>query len=95
MGKTNKLNWRFRKGSEADPIKTLECGCKIYVYDKTVVRHCEAHKPAIVEGMVYESKESIGKCIKCGKEEDLRHGLCFTCAGNTTEEEYKKLKELN
>lgn len=24
-----------------------------------------------------------------------RSGLCFDCAGNTTAEEYKKLKELN
>jgi hypothetical protein len=38
-----KLNWRFRKGSESDPIKTLPCGCKQYVYDGTIVRRCEKH----------------------------------------------------
>jgi hypothetical protein len=40
-----KLLWRHRKRSEADPIQTLECGCKVYVYDGTVVRHCEEHMP--------------------------------------------------
>lgn len=40
-----KLLWRFRKVSEADPIKTLKCGCRAYVYDGTVVRYCEKHRP--------------------------------------------------
>ncbi|MCK9569931.1 hypothetical protein M0R72_13390 [Candidatus Pacearchaeota archaeon] len=41
----HKLAWRFRKGSMADPIKTLPCGCKQYVYDGTIVKHCEEHMP--------------------------------------------------
>lgn len=41
MGK--KLLWRFRKRSEADPFEVLQCGCKIYVYDGTVVRYCINH----------------------------------------------------
>ena len=41
----SKLLWRFRKGSEANPIQTLPCGCKIYVYDKTIVWYCDEHNP--------------------------------------------------
>ena len=41
--KQKKLAWRFRKGSLADPIKVLECGCKVWVYDGTVVRPCPKH----------------------------------------------------
>ncbi len=40
---------------------------------------------------VYEIKYQGGYCIKCGSNEDLRMGLCFDCAGNTTEKEYNKL----
>ena len=39
-----KLAWRFRKGSEADPIITLPCGCKEYVYEHIIVNHCEKHR---------------------------------------------------
>ena len=38
-----KLSWRFRKGSEANPINKLPCGCKVYVYDGTIVRYCDLH----------------------------------------------------
>jgi len=41
-----KLHWRFRKGSEADPFDFLECGCKYYIYDGTVVRPCPDHDPS-------------------------------------------------
>jgi len=44
-----KLLWKHRKRSLENPIKTLECGCKIYVYDGTIVRHCEQHKPRQLE----------------------------------------------
>lgn len=40
-----KLLWKHRKTSEANPIKVLDCGCKTWVYDGTIVRHCEEHKP--------------------------------------------------
>jgi len=40
-----KLLWRHRKRSEADPIQRKECGCLYYVYDGTIVRHCEEHMP--------------------------------------------------
>ena len=46
-----KLSWRFRKGSEANPIVTLVCGCRVYVYDKTVVHYCDKHNPATGEGL--------------------------------------------
>jgi len=39
-----KVNWRFRKGSEANPIKSKSCGCLYYVYDNTIVRYCEKHE---------------------------------------------------
>lgn len=38
-----KLNWRFRKRSEGDPFEIKPCGCKVYVYDGTVVRPCSKH----------------------------------------------------
>jgi hypothetical protein len=38
-----KLAWRFRKGSQSDPILALDCGCKYYCYDGTIVRNCEKH----------------------------------------------------
>lgn len=40
-----RLAWRFRKGSGADPVKVLDCGCKVWVYDGTVVRPCKDHDP--------------------------------------------------
>jgi hypothetical protein len=40
-----KLAWRFRKGSESNPIAVKECGCKFWVYDGTIVRHCAKHMP--------------------------------------------------
>lgn len=40
-----KLAWRFRKGSESNPILTKDCGCKYYVYDGTIVRYCDEHNP--------------------------------------------------
>lgn len=39
-----KLLWRARKQSEADPFRFLPCGCKVWVYDNTIVRLCEAHE---------------------------------------------------
>jgi hypothetical protein len=44
-----KLAWRFRKGSEANPILKKDCGCEYYVYDGTVIRHCELHKAELEE----------------------------------------------
>jgi hypothetical protein len=44
MPKT-KLLWRFRKGSLSDPIEVRDCGCKVYVYDGTIVRYCDNHNP--------------------------------------------------
>lgn len=38
-----KTAWRFRKGSGGDPYETLACGCRMYVYDKMIVRYCERH----------------------------------------------------
>lgn len=35
--------WRFRKQSGGDPIHTLDCGCKVWIYDGTVVRYCAKH----------------------------------------------------
>ena len=36
MAHKRKLLWRFRKGSDADPFRILDCGCKQYVYDGTI-----------------------------------------------------------
>jgi hypothetical protein len=47
-----KLLWRHRRGSEADPIQKLECGCKVWCYDGTVVRHCKKHKKIKQEQLV-------------------------------------------
>lgn len=46
-----KLLWRFRKGSGANPIQALDCGCKYYVYDKTktLIWRCEKHIPERAE----------------------------------------------
>jgi hypothetical protein len=38
-----KLLWRHRKRSEADPIQTLDCGCKVWCYDGTVIKPCQKH----------------------------------------------------
>jgi hypothetical protein len=38
-----KLNWRFRKGSQSDPIEVKPCGCKVWVYTGQIVRYCEKH----------------------------------------------------
>ena len=39
-------NWRFRKGSQADPRVTLKCGCVYNCYDpgKTILRVCDTHR---------------------------------------------------
>ena len=52
-----KLAWRFRKGSEADPFNFKPCGCKFYVYDKTVVRHCEEHRLKSEGEIYFEDKQ--------------------------------------
>ena len=44
-----KLAWRFRKGSESDPILSHPCGCKYYCYTGQIVRHCKEHMPIIKE----------------------------------------------
>ncbi|MFH1615793.1 MAG: hypothetical protein ABIG61_12020 [Planctomycetota bacterium] len=41
---SKKILWRHRKRSEANPFKVLECGCKQYIYNGTIVRQCEAHR---------------------------------------------------
>jgi len=45
-----KVLWRNRKRSLGDPVKTLGCGCKVWAYDGTVLRHCEKHK-VLPEGL--------------------------------------------
>ena len=65
-----KLLWRHRKRSEADPIQTLECGCLYYVYDGTVVRHCEEHMPK-KEQPVFEM-DGVGAQRFVGYTEDKR-----------------------
>ena len=39
-------NWRFRKGSQADPRVRLKCGCVYNYYDpdKTILRVCGIHR---------------------------------------------------
>ena len=39
----------------------------------------------------HEVDATIGRCIKCNKIEDLRYGLCFDCAGKTSQEEWELL----
>lgn len=39
----SRIPWKHRKRSESDPFEILECGCKRYVYDGTIVRFCEIH----------------------------------------------------
>ena len=41
--------------------------------------------------MTYYIVEDWGDCVKCGKYQDRRYGLCFSCAGTTTKSEYRKL----
>ena len=38
-----KLLWRFRKQSEAEPFDIVQCGCKIYIPDGTVIHYCINH----------------------------------------------------
>jgi len=45
--KPRKELWRFRKRSGGDPIRVLECGCKQWVYDGTIVRYCKQHEPKV------------------------------------------------
>lgn len=44
-----KLLWRFRKKSEADPIRILECGCKQYTPTGEIIpcAGCEKHRPEV------------------------------------------------
>ena len=44
-------NWRFRKGSQADPRVTLKCGCVYSCYDpdKTILRVCDIHRERYTE----------------------------------------------
>jgi hypothetical protein len=37
--------WRFKKKSLSEPFKFAGCGCKAYIYDSTIVRHCSDHMP--------------------------------------------------
>jgi len=46
-----KLLWKHRKRSEADPIRVLPCGCKQWVYDGTIVRRCELHDKDVQRSM--------------------------------------------
>ena len=44
-------NWRFRKGSQADPRVRLKCGCVYNCYDpdKTILRVCDTHREKYTE----------------------------------------------
>lgn len=55
-----KTAWRFRKASGGDPVKVLSCGCKVWVYDKMVVRYCPEHleQQRAVGRALYESELS-------------------------------------
>jgi len=58
-------NWRFRKGSQADPRVRLKCGCVYSCYDpdKTILRVCEAHRAQYKE-MVEAGEVMTAKNIR-------------------------------
>lgn len=56
-----KLLWKHRKTSEANPIKVLDCGCKTWVYDGTIVRHCEEHTRAELTQMQQQARMAKSK----------------------------------
>ena len=39
--------WRFRKRSEADPVKQLPCGCRVQCCTGQVIRFCAGHESKI------------------------------------------------
>ncbi len=70
-----KLLWRFRKRSEADPIKVLPCGCRVWIYDGTIVRRCEKHISQNIEA---------SKCCKApariqSGDEGTNYYVCSSC----------------
>ena len=58
-------NWRFRKGSQADPRVRLKCGCVYSCYDpdKTILRVCDIHREQYRE-MVEAGEVMTAESIK-------------------------------
>ena len=63
-------NWRFRKGSQADPRVRLKCGCVYNCYDpdKTILRVCDIHREQYME-MVAAGEVLTVENMEKGREE--------------------------